>query len=119
MLRNPHPFAVLVHARAERGVLHVELRGEAPAPEVHIAIADELIPFVDVVEPDPSLPVGERVVVSEGRDGHLVRRTRTIGDRVEVVTFRYRSQARLIRVGVESAPVVPVIDAATTVVAAS
>jgi vancomycin resistance protein YoaR len=116
VIANPNAFPVLVQARAAGGVVHVELRGAEAAPAVTIAIEDEVIPFIDVIEEDPALAVGERVVISEGREGHFVHRTRTIGERVERRSFRYHSSARVIRVGVAAPVVAPAAPPASPVV---
>lgn len=117
-IQNPYDFPILVRATAERGKLRVELFGATAAPAVEISIEDEVIAPFEMRVGDPTLAVGTTVVADEGREGHLVRRTRTIDGRTETRTFRYAPAARVIRVGVVATePAFDLSAAATTAVA--
>jgi hypothetical protein len=79
-LKNPTPSAVLVHARAARGVLDVWVdvaTGAAPSVSVTSEIVERL-PFPRVLERDKSIVDDSVHLKAFGIPGYRVRRTREI-----------------------------------------
>jgi vancomycin resistance protein YoaR len=99
-VRNPHPFAVRVRASAAEGRLAVVIEGaEARRHEVRTELVREL-PADERVVIDPTLPAGETVVESEGRDGLVVRVVIVDPEgRTTSTLHRYAPSARVVRRG--------------------
>lgn len=72
--RNPHAFPVVVSAQVDEGSIAVEIFGsQSMNAKYEIVVKDpQVLHFSTVEKADPSLPVGARQLVQEGRDGYLV-----------------------------------------------
>lgn len=107
---NPHDFPVRVRASVRGRRLTVAIEG-ANALEYTVETEQlrELERDEEIIE-DPTLPAGERVVESEGRDGQVLRIVRTDAEgRREVARERYFPATRVVRVG--TAPRTDTLDA--------
>ncbi len=78
-LRNPHDFAVVVHAKAAASKLRIELLGARKPVKVSFARAvEKTLPFARKIE-EVSWLTGTKVIVKQhGIRGYRIKRTRTI-----------------------------------------
>lgn len=108
VVRNPYPYPVRIDAVAKDGALEVRVRG-ADAARFELAV-ERLrdLPFEESIVEDPGLPVGERRIEREGRDGAVVRVVRTSADgRRDAYTRRYAASDAVVRVGTGPTPQSP------------
>lgn len=104
-LENTLPFPVVVDARAERGVLVIELRGAAAGPE--ISYRTEVVGvsrFRRKIERTAALPEGEFRLKQAGKRGLSLRKIRTLrapgeAPREEVTLDVYPPVAEIYQVG--------------------
>ena len=76
-VRNPHPFAVVVHARTEAGKLRVELLGKMRPVEVSFGReVVSTVAFKRKVVEEPSLSGKKILVKQHGIKGYRIRRSR-------------------------------------------
>jgi vancomycin resistance protein YoaR len=100
-VRNPHAFAIRVHAEGAEGSLVV--RVEAAEAIAATTVSTRVIRVVAAREraiEDATVAPGARVIEERGRDGMVVRirATRDDGTRIDRVV-RYPSSERVVRVG--------------------
>ncbi len=91
-LRNNLPFPVVVHTVLGQGLARIELLG-ARAPR-SVTFIRKVMPHVDRFEerevPDPSLPVGQRVLTQRGIPGFHIVRYRIVRDGDQAVRDRWQ-----------------------------
>ncbi len=77
-IRNPHPFAIVLHTKTTASKLRVEVLGKARVARIGFSReVTETLPYARKVEEDPTL-TGKRVLVKQhGIQGYKVRRYRT------------------------------------------
>jgi vancomycin resistance protein YoaR len=103
---NDLPFPVAIGMTVEGGVARAEIRGARQARVVSFARRiDEITPFRERIEEDPTLPLGVRVERQHGVPGFRVARYRLIRDVERNQTRRQHSEDtypatdRVVRVG--------------------
>lgn len=104
VIGNPFTVPITVHARADDGLLVVELvAATEPLIVTWDARVDETVPIREQEQRDRHFPAGTRAVLDEGAIGWTVVRTRTVrqGERVrrDRTRVRYHAFRRIVRVG--------------------
>jgi vancomycin resistance protein YoaR len=104
VIGNPFAVPLTIHARADDGLLVIELVAAAePLVVTWEAHVDETVPIREREQRDRHFPAGTREVVDEGAIGWTVSRTRTVRQGAHVRRDRarvhYHSFRRIIRVG--------------------
>lgn len=80
-LRNPFPFAVVLHETVENGEVRAEVLGPPRTRDVtFFRKVNQATPFKEKETPDPKIPKGERVLVQRGIPGFYVTRYRIVRD---------------------------------------
>lgn len=110
-LKNTREHAVYVQTTAEAGTLEVRLYGKRRQgePTVRIEVAEKTVQVAKtIVKQDPTLPLGQEVVESPGRNGFIVtvQRIRLRGNkeisRENISTDEFEGTDRIVRVGTRS-----------------
>ncbi len=103
---NDLPFPIAIGMTVEGGIVRAEIRGARQARAVSFARRiDEIMPFRERVEEDPTLPSGVRVERQRGVPGFRIVRYRLVRDVERNQTRRQRSEDtypatdRVVRVG--------------------
>ena len=119
--RNNTDAPIMVEAHTAQRKLTVRLLGQGPVPVVKIERGTLIrMPVSTITRKDPSLPAGQRVLVSAGKPGIKVTVTRIIGEGAEAVretlsNDRYLGEPAVVRVGTgPAAPPEPAPVPATT-----
>lgn len=80
-LRNPFPFAVVLHEVVENGEVRAEVLGPPRTRDVtFFRKISQATPFKEKEIPDAKVPKGERVLVQRGIPGFAVTRYRIVRD---------------------------------------
>lgn len=103
---NDLPFPIALGMIVEGGIVRAEIRGARQVRAVSFARRiDEIFPFRERIEEDPTLPAGVRVERQRGVPGFRIARYRLIRDVERNQTRRQRSEDsypatdRIVRVG--------------------
>ncbi len=80
-LRNPFPFAVVLHETVDAGEVRAEILGPPRTRDVtFFRKIGQATPFKEKDIPDPKIPRGERVLAQRGIPGFYVTRYRIVRD---------------------------------------
>lgn len=80
-IRNPYPFAIVLHERVDRGVVRAEILGPKRTRDVTFARRiDDVVAFAEKEVPDEKLPKGARELKQRGIPGFKVTRWRILRD---------------------------------------
>lgn len=81
VFRNDLPHPVVLRITVRDGTVRAEVRGPARHRMVSfVRRIDQVTPYEERVDPDPSLPAGVRVLVQRGMPGFRVTRFRVVRD---------------------------------------
>lgn len=90
---NDQPFAVVLGFTMEAGVMRAEIRGARTTTMVSFTRRiDETVAFAERDEPDPSLPLGVRVMRQRGVPGFRITWFRTLRDLATNQAVRERGE---------------------------
>jgi vancomycin resistance protein YoaR len=103
-VKNPFPFAVVLHQTVKNGVVRAEVLGPPkPITVTFIRRILDSIPYEEVDRPDKELPHGMRVLGQRGVAGFKLRRYRIVRNGMHAVRERwddvYPPTTQIVRVG--------------------
>ncbi|MCB9558352.1 MAG: VanW family protein [Deltaproteobacteria bacterium] len=106
VVRNPFPFAVVVHMRVSRGKVIAEIRGrQRPFKRVFFERQiKQRLPFEEVYRDDLTIPRGQQEIAQRGIAGYVIERRRILialdgTRRVERRELRYPPTVQIVRRG--------------------
>lgn len=103
-LRNPFPFPIVLHETLSDGVVRAEVLGPKRVRDVtFVRRIDDVVPFKELENVDPSIPKGERVLSARGIPGFRITRYRVVREGPFAIRERtpdsYPSTAQVWKIG--------------------